>query len=147
VLVGWGHSKGGQEWAQRYGVSGQSRYFVNSLPEGTSSFGAAEASWNDDALSRFVFHSGFGSGFAQPDPLEVDGVARADVRTIRFIFSDRPPLVVHPYMASKQLRVRFPFLRHIRFYIAFYSGDEGTLQASTAYNGAGRTLKTRRSHR
>jgi hypothetical protein len=147
VLVGWGHSRGGQEWVQRYGVRKQSRFLILSLPEATGADGGAEASWTDDALSHFVFHAGFGSGFAQPDPLEVSGAATVDVRTIRFIFSDRPPLVVHPYMASSRLRYRFPFLRHIRFFVVFYSGGEGALQTTTAYDAAGRKLKTRSARR
>jgi hypothetical protein len=49
------------------------------------------------------------SGFAPPTPMEVSGAATAEVHTIRFIFSDRPPLVVHPYVASSRLRDRFPF--------------------------------------
>jgi hypothetical protein len=142
VLVGWGHSQGGQEWAQRYGIYKKTQHFLMvSLPQnGTDNGGGS--SWDGDALSRNVFHVGFGSGFAEPDPTEMDGAARQDVRSIRFTFTDRPPVVVHPYMASKKLRHRFPFLRHIRFYIVFFSGGEGTIQTATAYNGAGRRLKT-----
>jgi hypothetical protein len=147
VLVGWGHSRGGQEWVLRYGVRKQGRFLTLSLPAANGEDNGAEASWNDDALSRFVFRAGFGRGFAPPDPLEVDGAATAEVRTIRWVFSDRPPLVVHPYMASSRLRHRFPFLRHIRFYVAFYSGVEGTLKTTTAYDAAGRKLKTRRAAR
>ena len=141
VLVGWGHSAGGQEWVQRYGARKQSRFLSLSLPAANGEDNGAGASWNDGALSRIVFIASFGNGFAPPDWMEVSGAATADVRTIRFTFSNRPPLVVHPYMASTRLRRRFPFLRQIRFYVVFYGGVEGRVKAITAYDGAGRELK------
>jgi hypothetical protein len=147
VLVGWSHSRGGQEWAQRYGVRKQRRFLTLSLPSGNGEDNGGEGSWNDGALSRVVFIAGFGSGFALPDPMEVSGAATATVRTIRFIFSDGPALVVHPDMASSGLRHRFSFLRHIRFFVVFFSGREGTVKTATAYDGAGRKLKTHRPRR
>jgi hypothetical protein len=115
-----------------------------SLPDGKGSDNGGGSAWDGDALSHFVFTTDFGGGFAEPDPTMIDGAARQDVKTITFEFSDRLPVSVHPYMASKKLRHRFPFLRHIRFYIAFFSGGEGTLQKATAYDGSGRKLKTDR---
>jgi hypothetical protein len=144
VLVGWGHSRGGQEWGQRYGVYKKSRFLTLNLPNGKGSDNGGGSSWDGDALTRFVFTTDFGSGFAQPDPTMIGGAATQNVRAIRFEFSDRRPVVVHPYMASKKLRHRFPALRHIRFYIVFFSGGEGTLKTATAYDGAGRKLKTDR---
>jgi hypothetical protein len=144
VLVGWGHSQGGQEWGQRYGIYKRSRFLMISLPDGKGSDNGGGSAWDGDALSRFVFDVDFGDGFGGPDPKMLDGAARQDVKTITFDFTDRPPVTVHPYMASKKLRHRFPFLRHIRFYIAFFSGGDGTLQTATAYDGAGRKLKTQR---
>jgi hypothetical protein len=144
VLVGWGHSRGGQEWGQRYGIYKKSRFLMLSLPNGHGGDDGGGSSWDGDALTRFVFTVDFGGGFAEPDPTMLDGAASQNVRTIRFVFSDRPPLVVHPYMASEKLRHRFPILRHTRFYIVFFSGGDGTLQTATGYDGAGRKLKTAR---
>jgi hypothetical protein len=147
VLVGWGHSTGGQEWVQRYGVRKQSRFLTLSLPAANGEDNGGEGSWNDGALSRIVFIASFGNGFAAPDSWEVSGAATADVHTIRFIFSAGPPLVVHPYMASSRLRHRFSFLRHIRFFLVFFSGREGTVKTATAYDGAGRELQRHRARR
>jgi hypothetical protein len=144
VLVGWGHSQGGQEWGQRYGIYKKGRYLIISLPDGKGMDNGGASSWDGDSLSSFVFTMSSGDGFAEPDPTMWEGAARQDVKTITFQFSDRPPVTVHPYMASRKLRHRYPFLRHIRFYITFFSGGDGTLQTATAYDAAGHTLKVRR---
>jgi hypothetical protein len=144
VLVGWGHSRGGQEWAQRYGVYKASRFLVLSLPDDHGDDNGGDTSWDGDALRHFVFTIDFGDGFAQPDSTMLDGAATQNVHAIRFVFSDRPPVVVHPYRASKKLRHRFPILRQTRCYIVFFSGGDGTLQTATAYDGAGRMLRTER---
>lgn len=141
VLVGWGHSQGGQEWGQRYGIYRRSRYLMISLPDAKGEDNGGGAAFDGNALSSSVFFVDFGDGFAPPDPTMMDGAAAEDVHKIQFIFSDRAPLVVYPHKASRRLRHRFPFLRHIRFYVVFFSAGDGTLQTATAYDGSGRELK------
>src|SRR4051794_5150207 len=68
VLVGWGHSQGGQEWGQRYGTFKASRFLMLSLPNGKGADNGGGSAWEGDALRRLVFTTDFGDGFAEPDP-------------------------------------------------------------------------------
>jgi hypothetical protein len=145
VVVGSGYSRGGQRWVHRYGIDKLHRNWVL--------FSMSNSNCEDPgcgyALSRRgLSHLGFplfiGHGTAQPDPTSFNGVTSPNVSTITFQFRARPPVTVHPYLASERLRQRFPFLREIRFYTVFFEGDYRTLRRATAYDATGRTLKTQR---
>jgi hypothetical protein len=140
VLVGWGHSQGGQEWGLRYGVHKETSYLMISLPDTAGNDNGGGSSWDGWARGQ-MFTISFGDGFAQPDPQLVSGAAAEKIHTLRFTFSDGPPLVVHPRKASSRLRQRFRFLRHVRFYILFYADSQGEVQTVTAYDGGGRKLE------
>jgi hypothetical protein len=143
VLVGWGHSQGGQEWGQRYGVYKKTSYLMLSLPDAQGHDNGGGSAWDGWTRKR-LFTISFAGDFAEPDPEMVSGAAADQVHELRFAFSDGPTLVVHPKKASSRLRHRFRFLQHVRFYSLFYASSEGTLQTVTAYDGSGRKLKTGR---
>lgn len=138
VLVGFGHSRGGQPWALRYGVRRRTSYLTISLPEHGTDDGGGQ-SW-PGFRDGFQFTISFGDGFAAPDPVLVSGATSLRVRRLRITFGDRPPLVVHPWRAPAHLRKRFTFLRDVRFFVTFFDGGDGTFVGATAYDNRGRRL-------
>lgn len=145
VVVGSGYSRAGQRWAQRYGIDKRHRHWVLfSMPNGNCPNPGCGFTVSRRELSRLPFNLFIGHDLAEPDPTAFNGVTSPDVRKITFKFSARPPVTVHPYLASEKLRQRFPFLREIRFYTVFFEGDYRTLRTAIAYDAAGRTLKTQR---
>lgn len=90
-----------------------------------------------------VFTATKGSGITAYPEGDLSGVAQRKAVELVVKMSDGQILTVHPALAPPETRKRFPWLRGLRFFDAFFPSSQEPLEI-TALDGGGRVLARER---
>ena len=88
---------------------------------------------------ELVFTATKGSGIDDYPESDLSGVTQGRVVELVVKMSDGQFLTVHPALAPPETRERFPWLRGLRFFDAFFPSSQEPLKV-TAFDRAGRVL-------
>jgi hypothetical protein len=124
TVVERGHIPG-QSWDQRACADGRNRIAVEfDLPEpGYVDGGGMDVPHPSTRRSLFIDMPGQGWGSRHES--EIDGVTFSSVDWLRLTFAHGAALTVPTRQAPARLRRRFPYLRHLRFFVVWFAGSRG----------------------
>lgn len=88
---------------------------------------------------ELVFTANKGSGITDYPESDISGVTQPKAVELVVKMSDGQFLTVRPVLAPPEARKRFPWLRGLRFYDAFFPSSQEPLKV-TAFDGDGRVL-------
>ena len=125
-VVAHGSLPGHQRWFQRACLNGPHQLLVEldlPRPGGYDEGGGIGMGFPLPADSLFIDapYEGYGTKHANG----LAGVASPNVRELRVSFRSGPPLIVRTAPAPKLQRNRHPYLRRLRFFVAWYDHTRG----------------------
>ncbi len=87
----------------------------------------------------FVFRANAGSEIDSYPESDLSGIASKRVATLVVAMTSGDSLTIHPSLAPRHLRKRFPWLRGLRFFDVFFPADREP-RLVTAFDRSGQVL-------